>query len=73
MTGPQSHPPALLERVAAIVLLLLNLALGWIVFVSWQPKWLRLPSIQLEVLLILGVLTGALLLVSIVALRQTRA
>ena len=63
----------LLERTAAAVLLLLNLALGWMILVAWQPKWLRLPSLQAEVLLILGLLTGALVLVSIVALKQTRA
>lgn len=63
----------MLERVATTVLLLLNLALAWMVVVAWQPEWLRLPTVQAEVLLILGLLTGALLLVSIVALKQTRA
>jgi hypothetical protein len=37
-----------------------------------QPTWLRLKSVQMEVLLVLGLLIAALLLVSTVALRQTR-
>jgi hypothetical protein len=39
---------------------------------AYQPDWLRLPSLELEVLLVLGLLTAALVLVCVVALRQTR-
>jgi uncharacterized membrane protein (DUF485 family) len=65
-------PDKLLELVASGVLLLVILSLGWIMLAAYQPAWLRLPSLQLEVLLILGLFTAALVLVSVVALRQTR-
>lgn len=65
-------PDKLLELVASGVLLLVILSLGWIMLVAYQPGWLRLPSVELEVLLVLGLFTAALLLVSFVALRQTR-
>jgi hypothetical protein len=66
-------PVTLLERLAEAVLLLVNLALVWIIVVAVQPHWLRLGSGQTEVLLVLGLLSGALLLVTAVALRQTQA
>jgi hypothetical protein len=62
-----------LDRVATAVLLLVNVGLVWMLIAAMQPTWLRLPSLQLEVLAMLGLLTGALLLVSAVALRQTRS
>ena len=67
-------PDKLLELVASGVLLLVILSLGWIMLAAWQPKWLwlRLPSLQLEVVLVLSLFTAALVLVSVVALRQTR-
>ena len=65
-------PDKLLELVASGVLLLVILSLGWIMLVAYQPNWLRLPSVELEVLLVLGLFTAALLLVSVVALQQTR-
>ena len=65
-------PDKLLELVASGVLLLVIASLGWIMLVAYQPDWLRLGSVQLEVLIVLGLLTAALVLVSVVALRQTR-
>ena len=65
-------PDKLLELVASGVLLLVILSLGWIMLVAARPAWIRLPTLELEVLLVLGLLTGSLLLVSVVALRQTR-
>ena len=65
-------PDKLLELVASGVLLLVIASLGWIMLAAYQPDWLRLPSLELEVLLVLGLLTAALVLVSVVALRQTR-
>lgn len=66
------RPLVLLEQIAATVLLLVILALGWIILAASKPAWLRLPSVEIEVLLILGLLITSLLLVSVVALRQTR-
>jgi hypothetical protein len=63
---------SLLEQVASAVLIAVILGLGWIMLAAVQPGWLRLPSVELEVLLVLGLLTAALLLVSVVALQQTR-
>lgn len=65
-------PDKLLELVASGVLLLVIASLGWIMLAAYQPEWLRLPSLELEVLLVLGLFTSALVLVSVVALRQTR-
>lgn len=67
-------PDKLLELVASGVLLLVILSLGWIMLVAVQPTWLwlRLPSLHMEVLLLLVLFTGALFLVSVVALKQTR-
>jgi hypothetical protein len=65
-------PDKLLELVASGVLLLVIASLGWIMLAAYQPDWLRLPSLELEVLLVLGLFTAALVLVSVVALRQTR-
>lgn len=65
-------PDKLLEFVASGVLLLVLFSLGWIMLVAAQPTWLRLPSLELEVLVVAGQLTASLFLVSVVALRQTR-
>ena len=65
-------PDKLLELVASGVLLLVIASLGWIMLAAYQPTWLRLPPLELEVLLVLSLLTAALVLVSVVALRQTR-
>ena len=65
-------PDKLLELVASGVLLLVILSLGWIMLAAYQPDWLRLPSLELEVVLVLSLFTAALVLVSVVALRQTR-
>jgi len=66
-------PDHFLELIASAVLMLVILSLGWIVVVAYQPGWLRLPSLTGEIVVILGLLTATLLLVSVVALRQTRA
>lgn len=65
-------PDKLLEFVASGVLLLVLFSLGWIMLAAAQPTWLRLPSLELEVLVVVGLLSAALVLVSVVALRQTR-
>jgi hypothetical protein len=62
----------LLEWLAAGVLLLVAIAIAWMVLVAYRPDWLRLASLEAEVLAIVGLLIAALLLVSAVALRNTR-
>jgi hypothetical protein len=76
----QSQDPALkkttfpwLERVTTVVLLLVLLSLAWILTVAYQPKWLRVLSLDLEVVLVVGVLIVALGLVSLVALLHTQS
>lgn len=69
---PARRPATALEFIAASVLWLVIAALGWIVLVSWKPGWLRLPSVETEVVIVIGLLSAALVLVSVVALRQTR-
>jgi hypothetical protein len=62
----------LLERATAGLLLLVLGALGWMIIASYKPDWGRLESLELEVVLIVGLLLATLLLVSIVALLHTR-
>jgi hypothetical protein len=62
----------LLERTAAGLLLIVLAALGWMISASYIPEWGRLESLELEVLLIVGLLLATLLLVSVVALLHTR-
>lgn len=61
-----------MDRLTGLVLLLVIVAVAWMVCVSVQPKWLRLASVELEAVLMLGLLTAALILVSVVALLHTR-
>src|SRR5262249_40904193 len=61
-----------LERVTADALALVVVDLGWVVWMSYLPEWGRLPSVEGEVLLVLGFLALALALVSWVALVHTR-
>ena len=65
-------PDQLLELVASGVLLLVIVSLGWIMLAAYQPNWLRLPTLELEVVVVLSLFSAALVLVSVVALRQTR-
>jgi hypothetical protein len=71
MSEPESRYPWL-ERLTAVVLLLVVLALGWIVLAAYQPTWARLAGVEMEVVLVLGLLTLGLVLVSVVALLHTR-
>jgi hypothetical protein len=70
---PEPPTPRLLwlERLTAAVLLAVVLALGWMVAMANDVAWLRLPSPTAEVAVILVLLTAALILVSVVALRHT--
>jgi hypothetical protein len=65
-------PTLWLERLTAVVLLLVIASVVWMVCVAFQPDWLRLPSVEMEVVVVLGLLTAALVLVSVVALLHTR-
>jgi hypothetical protein len=67
------HPLTLwLERLTAVVLVAVLLAVAWMAVVAYQPQWLRLASVEAEAVVVLGLLTLALLLVSVVALLHTR-
>jgi hypothetical protein len=67
--GPR-HP--LLEYMTAAVLVLVLLALGWMVVAAWFPDWDWRLSLDVQVGLVLALLTSALVLVSAVALLHTR-
>jgi hypothetical protein len=66
--------PALrmLERLTAIVLLAVVMALAWMILAAYRPALFRLLSAPMEIVIILGLLLAALLLVSVVALLHTR-
>lgn len=69
---PRVSPGNWWEKLTALVLIAVMFALGWIVLVSYQPDWLRLPWPEVEVILIIALLSLALVLVSVVALLHTR-
>jgi Co/Zn/Cd efflux system component len=72
---PKPLPPLVrrLEQLTGVVLGVVLAALAWILVVSEVPDRLRLASEQTEVILVVGVLTVALGLVSLVALLHTRS
>lgn len=70
--NPTPRGQALLERLTVAVLLAVVAALGWMTLAAYAPDELRLPSLELEVVLVLGILGAALILVSLVALLHTR-
>jgi hypothetical protein len=61
-----------LEGITTVVLVLVVLAVGWMIPAAYGPAWVRLASLEAEVIVVLTLLIGALLLVSLVALLQTR-
>ena len=69
---PAPQPGSLLERVTAVVLIAVVLVLGWMMVIAYQPEWVRLPSVEAEVIFTLVLLAAALILVSVVALLHTR-
>jgi hypothetical protein len=72
--NPQNGPRyPLLERAAAVVLVLVLLSLGWMALAAWRPEWGRWLAEEVEVWLVVALLSVALILVSIVALLHTRS
>jgi hypothetical protein len=65
-------PQAWLEWITAGVLWLVVIALGWITVAPQVPEWGLLATEELEVIAFLGLLTAALILVSVLALLHTR-
>jgi uncharacterized membrane protein (DUF485 family) len=72
MKQENGRPRQLLEQLTAVVLLAVVISLGWMILAAYQPAWIRLPSVEMEIVIILGLLAAALLLVSIVSLLHTR-
>jgi hypothetical protein len=62
----------MLEWVTAFVLVLVLAALAWMAAADVLPASWRLLSLEAEILAALGLLTGALLCVSVLALLHTR-
>jgi hypothetical protein len=67
-----STPFLLLEWLTAAVLVLVLAALGWMAVADRLPALYRLPSLEAEILVVIGLLTAALLLVSVLALLHTQ-
>ncbi len=67
--SPPRYP--LLERLTAAVLALVLLALGWMAVAACCPEWDWHLSLDVQVGLVLALLTAALVLVSAVALLHT--
>ena len=62
----------LLERITAVLLIAVMIAIGWIVLIAYQPSIFRLASDEAEVLIIVSLLVVTLGMVSLVALLHTR-
>lgn len=71
-TTPDAWFDPLLEKVAVTCLAASVLSICWMIVVSLYPQWLRLSSESLEAAIIISLMLTTLLLVSAVALRQTR-
>jgi hypothetical protein len=67
-----STPIAVLEWVTAAVLILVLAALAWMAVADLLPASWRLLGIEAEILGVLGLLTAALIFVSILALLHTQ-
>jgi hypothetical protein len=61
-----------LERVTAVVLLLVVAALCWMLLAAYQPDWTEWATQETQVIAILVLLSAALVLVSVVSLLHTR-
>jgi hypothetical protein len=61
-----------LEWFTALVLVLVLVALAWMAVADLLPESWRLLSLEAEILGVLGLLTAALLSVSVLALLHTR-
>jgi hypothetical protein len=71
----RSAPPHVgpLEYLTAGVLCLVIVLLCWMVLVAYLPQQVRLVPLEWEVAAVVSVLSAALALTSIVALRHTRS
>ncbi len=65
-----SYP--LLEWITAVVLMLVMASLAWMATADYLPTSWRLLAIEFEIVIVLALLTVSLLLVSILALLQTK-
>jgi hypothetical protein len=63
----------LLEKGTTLVLALVLASLGWMAAAESLPAWGRLPSVAWEIGVVLGLLTAALVLVSVLALLPRSA
>lgn len=63
---------SILERLTGAVLIVMLLAIGWMVLVTLVPALPRVLSVEAEVIVMTGLLTASLVLVSVVALLHTR-
>jgi hypothetical protein len=62
----------LLERITALILLLVMGSLGWIVAAANFPSCAAWATLEWQVVIVLILLVAALLLVSVLALLHTR-
>jgi hypothetical protein len=68
----RSLPASLLEWFTTGVLVLVLAALGWMAVADLLPTPWHLVSLEIEIFGVLGLLTAAILLVSVLALLHTR-
>ena len=68
--APRMPSPGLilLEWVTSLLLLIVLASLIWMITVSYRPGFLRLASLEFEVLCVISLLFASLILVSLVSL-----
>ena len=72
-TGRIASRSPRLDRLAGVSLIAALLTVGWIATSAYWPDWLRLASVEAEVVVCVAVFGTSLALVCGVALRHTRA
>jgi hypothetical protein len=68
----EKTPVPLLERITAVVLLLVLGSLGWIIAAAYWPEVAGALGTDVQVGVVLVLLSAALALVSVLALLRTR-
>jgi hypothetical protein len=68
----EDAPVPLLERITAVVLVLVLGSLGWMIVAAYWPELASSVGMEAQITVILALLGAALVLVSVLALLRTR-
>jgi hypothetical protein len=71
-SSAEKTPVPILERITALVLVLVLGSLGWMIAAAYRPELASSVDMELQITAILVLLGAALVLVSVLALLRTR-